>query len=143
SVIRTAYAAVGCLAIVLMAGTPITVMWLWSVAGIGFIVALVVPVIILFAMAGAFFPDLQFIVTNVIRVSMFLTPIFWEDAPGPREVLARYNPLTYLIDVVRVPMVFGRVPLHSFFISGIMIAIVWVAAVLLLGRYRREIVFLL
>jgi lipopolysaccharide transport system permease protein len=141
--IRTGYAALGCLAILLMAGTPVTTNWLWSLFGIVEVAAVTIPTIILFATVGAFFPDLQFIITNIVRVGMFLTPIFWVKAAGPTEALSVYNPMSYFIDAVRAPIVAPEMPFKTFVVCGVVILLAWVGAILLLGRYRREIVFLL
>ena len=143
SVIRTSYAVLGCFAVLLVSGTPMTMAWIWSIAGLIEALLVTVPTIILFAMAGAYFPDMQFIITNLIRVSMFLTPIFWVKAPGARENLSRFNPLTYFLDTVRDPIVFGTVPVHAFIVCAVIIAATWLLAIVLLGKYRRDIVFLL
>src|SRR5690606_12631171 len=77
SVIRAAYALGGCLAIVLLSGELPQMVWLWSLVGL-VIVALISPAaILLFAFLGAFAPDTQFVVTNLMRLGMFLTPVFW------------------------------------------------------------------
>lgn len=143
NIIRTGYAALGCFALLLLSSTPVTLNWLWALPGIAEVLAVTIPTTILFALAGVFFPDMQFIITNIIRVGMFLTPIFWVSAPGPRELLSRYNPLTYFIDVIRTPMVSDTPAISALIICGIITLIAWVAAILLLGRHRREIVFLL
>lgn len=143
NLIRTGYAALGCLAILLLSGTPVTTSWLWSVLGIAEVLTATIPLIVLFAIAGAFFPDLQFIISNIVRVSVFLAPIFWVSAAGPREILSTYNPLTYFIEVVRDPIVSGGVPITAFTVCGIILVFAWVAAIMALGRYRREIVFVL
>lgn len=143
NLIRTGYATLGCFALLLISGTPVTMNWLWSLLGVAEVLAVTIPTIILFAIAGVFFPDMQFIITNIIRVGMFLTPIFWVTAPGAREFLSVYNPLTYFIDVVRTPMVSDATAIPALTICGVITLVAWVAAILLLGRHRREIVFLL
>jgi len=143
NIIRTGYAALGCFALLLLSGTPVTLNWLWSLLGIAEVLAVTIPAIILFALAGVFFPDMQFIITNIIRVGMFLTPIFWVTAPGPREFLSLYNPLTYFINVIRTPMVSNTPAISALIICAVITLVAWIAAILLLGRHRREIVFLL
>jgi homopolymeric O-antigen transport system permease protein len=142
-IIRSGYATLGCLAILLFAGTPVTAYWLGSLVGILETLLVSVPTIILFAIGGAFFPDLEFIISNIVRVSMFLTPIFWVSAPGGRGIIARFNPMTYFIDAMRAPIVSNALPIHTMMICAAIILIAWAIAIVLLGKYRRQIVFLL
>ncbi|WP_188453113.1 ABC transporter permease [Glycocaulis albus] len=61
---------------------------------------------------GARFGDFQFVVTALMRVMMFVTPIFWypQDREGAvRAIAATYNPLAHLIDIVRTPLM-GELP---------------------------------
>ncbi|PRD41167.1 ABC transporter permease [Phyllobacterium phragmitis] len=145
SLIRTGYAALGCLAILLLTGTMPTLSWLWSLLGIIQIVLTIPAAIIVFAIAGAFFPDLQFIVSNLMRVGMFLTPIFWVygGSGGFRDRLYQWNPFTHFIEIVRLPITEGQVPVHSFAICFFIAAALWIMGILLLGKFRKQIVFVL
>jgi lipopolysaccharide transport system permease protein len=143
SIIRTGYAAVGCIGILLLIGTPVTPTWLWALLGLLVILLATPAVTVIFAMAGVFFPDLQFVVTNLIRVSMFFTPIFWVSAAGIRGRLYDLNPLTHFIEIVRMPIVEGELPIHSLEICVVFTAVCLLLAAYLLGRFRYQIVFLL
>src|SRR5205814_8046164 len=56
------------------------------------------------------FRDLPQIVTNVLQVAFFATPIMWRpDALVRYRWMADFNPFTHLIDIVRLPLL-GRVP---------------------------------
>ena len=80
-----------------------------------------------------------------MRIGMFVTPIFWVYAPGDtiRGAVYHWNPFTYFLEIVRVPIVDGRVPLHALAVCGTISFFLWAAAVLLLGSLRRRIVFVL
>ena len=81
-----------------------------------------------------------------MRIGMFVTPIFWTHAPGDsiRAVILNWNPFTYFLEIVRAPIVDGRVPLHALAVCGSISPWgLWAVAVLLLGRYRRQIVFVI
>lgn len=145
ALIRTAYALVGCLAIVLASGIAFSPAWLWSLAGVMLILAAAPAAIVLFAFLGAWFPDSQFIVSNLMRVGMFLTPVFWvyEGAGGVRGVFYHWNPFTYVLEIVRTPILTGTVPVNAFVFCALGAAALWILALLLLGRYRRQVVFLL
>lgn len=143
-IIRSAYAGIGCLAIVLLSDVTPGTSWLWSLAGVGLIVAVTPAVIIVFAMAGTWFPDMEFIVSNILRLGLFLTPIFWTHTgeDGIRDLIYWYNPFTPFLAIVRAPVVEGAFPLLAFaFCAGVGI-VLWLLALYLLGRLRKQIVFM-
>ncbi|MBB2971426.1 ABC transporter permease [Mesorhizobium sp. RMAD-H1] len=144
SLIRTGYAALGCVAILFLTGTMPDASWLWSLLAIVQIILTIPALIIVCAVAGAFFPDLQFIVSNLMRVGMFLTPIFWVHAGDDiRGRLYHWNPFTHFIEIVRLPVTEGQVPVLSFAICLLIAAALWISAIFLLGKFRKQIVFVL
>jgi len=145
SVIRAGYAFLGCLLVLYYSGIDISFLWLWSVLGIIIILLSVPPTIIVLAFLGAFFPDAQYLVSNLMRVGMFLTPVFWtyEGSGGIRHIFYHWNPFTYYLEMVRFPILWHKVPLEAFMITPIIGVGLWVAALLLLGRLRRQVVFML
>ena len=49
-----------------------------------------------------------------MQLLFFVTPILW--LPGQRDelaVIAKYNVVTYFIDIVRTPLLDGTFPIHS------------------------------
>ncbi|RWN37313.1 ABC transporter permease [Mesorhizobium sp.] len=145
SVIRAAYAIAGCVVILALSGAVVAAPWLWSLAGL-FLILLVTPAIItVFAFAGAFFPDSQFIVGNLMRVGMFFTPVFWiyNGQDGIQRFAYYWNPFTYFLEIVRVPILTGELPMHAFAITCTVSLAVWAIALLLLARYRKQVVFLI
>ncbi len=99
----------------------------------------------IFAFLGAYFPDSQFIVQNMTRIGMFLTPVFWAHtgSGGAREIVYYWNPFTYFLEIVRVPIVSGDVPVRSLLLCAAIALGAWMVAMFLMGRYRREVVFVL
>jgi lipopolysaccharide transport system permease protein len=145
SLIRSGYALAGCIAIMLIAGAKITIYWLYSALGIALIVAITPAAIILFAIAGAFFPDLQFIVGNLMRIGLFLTPIIWVNTGGSgiRAAFYYWNPYTYFLEIVRVPILGEDIPWGAATICITLGLVVWALAILFLGKFRKQIAFLL
>lgn len=141
NVIRGAYAVLGCAIILLLAQVQVTMEWLW--AGLGLLIVLVwsPAVVAVFGFLGVFFPDSQFIVTNLVRVAMFATPIFWthEGEGGLRGAFYYWNPFTYFIDMVRQPIVNGTVHWNSFAVAVLLTVALWALAILLLGTLRRRV----
>lgn len=141
--IRSAYALLGAVALVLYSGVELTPA-LWSVLPAMFLLLVTAPAVaVLFGLAGVFFRDFQHIVGHAVRLLMFFTPIFWvhHGEGGIRGFLYHWNPLTHYIDIVRRPVVEGIVPANSWLIATTASALLCTAALLLLGRFRRDIVF--
>lgn len=62
------------------------------------------------AMIAARYRDVRFIFPYVAQLLFFVTPVFWhaDQIKGPRRLLAEYNPLFHLLEIVRKPL-FGSV----------------------------------
>lgn len=145
SVIRSGYAFAGCIALLLMAGNPIPLGSLWAIPGMIVIILVTPAVVTIFAFIGAFFPDSPYIINNLMRIGMFLTPVFWsyEGSKGVRHVFYYYNPFTYFLEVVRVPILTGELPAFALLFCGVVGIFSWLLALLLLGRYRKRLAFIL
>lgn len=141
NLIRAGYAVLGCAGILLLTGVAPASVWLWSMLGVVVVLAASPAVILVFAFLGVFFPDSQFIVSNLMRVAMFITPVFWIHGGegGLRGVLYNWNPFTYFLDVVRQPIVDGTVPLRALTVCVVIGLAMWTLAILLLGRLRRQV----
>lgn len=143
--IRAGYALIGCAGIVLVFGDSPSVTWLWIVPSIVLVLVTAPAAITIFAVAGAYFPDLQFFVTNAMRIGLFLTPIFWLDAEGTgiRGAIYRWNPFTYFLEIVRTPVYEGLLPAHAFNVCILISIAIWLGALLLLGKCRKGIAYIL
>jgi len=145
SAIRAGYAIMGCVIILVLSGPPVAAPWLWSLAGL-FLILLATPALItVFAFLGAFFPDSQFIVGNLLRVGMFLTPVFWvyNGQDGIQKYAYHWNPFTYFLEIVRLPIMNGELPVHAFTVAVVVSLATWAIALFLLGRYRKQVVFII
>ncbi len=145
SVIRSGYAFAGCVALLVLAGDPIPLGSLWAIPGMIVIILVTPAVVTIFAFIGAFFPDSSYIINNLMRIGMFLTPVFWsyEGSKGVRHVFYYYNPFTYFLEIVRVPILTGETPIFALLFCGGVGIFSWVLALFLLGRYRKRLAFIL
>jgi ABC-type polysaccharide/polyol phosphate export permease len=143
--IRGSFTLAGAAVVVVATGVPPDWTWLWALPGILVVLLTTPAVAVMLGIAGVVFPDLRFFMANIIRIGFFATPIFWSkpEEGGLRAVLYHWNPFTYFLDVVRAPVVFDTVPVHSWAMVGAMSGAIWVVAILLLGRYRRRLIFLM
>jgi len=145
SIIRNGYALFGCLCVLFLVGVYPSFSWFWSLFGILIIVLTAPAVIAIFAFMGAYFPDSRYIVSNVMRVGMFLTPVFWSynGSHGIRHVFYWYNPFTYFLEMVRMPIIDGVSSLRTLYLCCFICAVVWGVAIFLMGQYRNKVVFVL
>ncbi|WP_265519157.1 ABC transporter permease [Nitratireductor luteus] len=143
--IRAGYALAGCIAILLMSGVGISFAWIWSALAILLILATTPAAIILFAFLGAYFPDSQFVVSNLMRIGMFLTPVFWtyEGTGGVQHIFYYWNPFTYFLEIVRMPILSGSLPANAFLFCAAASLTLWAVALMLLGRFRKQVVFVI
>jgi lipopolysaccharide transport system permease protein len=142
--IRSGYALIGCIVILIFAGASPTAAWLWSALGVALLLFVSPAVVLVFGFLGVFFPDGQYIVTNLMRVAMFATPVFWgtADGDGLRGALYHWNPFTHFIAVVREPIIEGTLPLGQLgFCFGVSLCL-WFGALMLLGTVRRKVALL-
>lgn len=87
------------------------------------------------------FRDILQLVTTLMTIAIFLTPVFWmpDRLQGTRSLLVDLNPLYHLVVVVRSPLLGQVPPMTSYLAVGSMIVIGGGLAVLLYGRFRDRI----
>jgi len=141
--IRAFYALLGAIPVLLFSGVDFTPAVLSAVPAVLLLLLTAPAVAVLFGLAGAFFRDFQFIVVNAMRLLMFVTPVFWTHAGqgGLRGHLYHWNPLTHYLDIFRRPIVEGVVPMNSWAITLSVTAVLLMMAVVMLGKFQRQIVF--
>jgi len=91
---------------------------------------------------SARFRDVPPIVTSIMQVAFFLTPVFW--IPGSlqgREVFANLNPFFYLLEVIRMPLL-GQVPPVGMWLAVIgMNCVGGLTAILFFARFRARVAY--
>ncbi|WP_300375455.1 ABC transporter permease [Henriciella sp.] len=84
------------------------------------------------------FRDLQQIISNLLQVSFFLTPIIWQ--PGQmsgRTLITDANPFYHMIELIRAPLM-GSLPTTTNLVAcGTMLIAGWLAS-MLVWRYSRK-----
>ncbi len=87
--------------------------------------------------------DIQQLVSTLMQIALFLTPIFWspDQLTGRTMILAKLNPVYHLIEIVREPLL-GKVPGQSHWLFVILLTIVgWILTLQMLTRFRSRIVY--
>ncbi len=91
---------------------------------------------------SARFRDVPPIVTSILQVAFFLTPIFWlPDSIPDRQIFVHLNPFYYLIEIVRMPLLGKTPPLFIWVVAiGMNVASALIAA-LFYARCRDRIAY--
>lgn len=141
--LRSFYAMLGAIPVLLYTGLEFTPALLSILPAIAILLLTAPAVAVLLGVGGAYFPDLQFVVTNAMRLLMFITPVFWlrHDMGGILGFLYYWNPLTHYIEIVRWPIIQGTVPASSWIVVSLLTAVLVATALVVLGKFRRQIVF--
>jgi ABC-type polysaccharide/polyol phosphate export permease len=115
---------------------------------------LVVPGLLLFAINGIWistllslactrYRDFTPLVTSMLQISMFVTPIFWNPSQlgGEASRLVQYNIIYHYIDAIRAPLL-GKAPSlvtwEAIFIATV---VGWTTTLILYSRFRRRIAY--
>jgi ABC-type polysaccharide/polyol phosphate export permease len=89
------------------------------------------------------FRDLPPIVTNLMQVTFYITPILYEPSqlPAQLRLIAYYNPLYHLIDVLRRPLI-GELPDPvSYAVALGTLVVAGGFAFLFFGRFRGRVAY--
>jgi len=89
---------------------------------------------------SARFRDVPPIVSSVMQVAFFLTPVFWtpETLKG-REAFVYLNPFYYLLDVIRLPLLGEAPPLLMWLVVIAIASASGIVALIFFARYRARI----
>jgi len=88
------------------------------------------------------FRDVTQIVTSVMQMLMFLTPVFWlpSNLPGRAKYIL-WNPFAQMLDLLRTPLMGGVAESHNWWGIGVWTAATLVVSSMLFAKYRRRVVY--
>lgn len=121
--------------------------WLLAVPGLLLLIMAALGHITISAYIGTRFRDFPHATGVVLQMLFFVTPIMF-----PTKVLQekgldfvyQFNPLYYLIDIVRHPIMQGELTLpDNYLYAGLYVLVSWVAALLVALKLDSRVVFLL
>ena len=120
----------------------ITWMALWSLPFLLLVVLNAIWVTFLFATIGARFRDLQHLMNTMVRVLLFVTPIFWTpESMGALWNYLIFNPFAHYLILVREPVLNGTIPMLSLIVVLSLTVVGWLAAITTFIYSRNRVVF--
>jgi homopolymeric O-antigen transport system permease protein len=129
--------------VALYASVPFTWSSLLVVPALGLIFINGIWVVTLLALLCSRYRDIQQVITSILQVSMFVTPIFW--APEQLGVgfkkFVDYNILYHYVDILRSPML-GRAPATWSWVVTIACTLIgWTVTLVMFSRFRRRVAY--
>lgn len=114
-----------------------------AIPALGVILLNAIPAQMLLGVIAARYRDISHLVTSVIRILFFSTPILWvrEEQSGIRAQLADLNPLTHYIEIFRAPLLGEVARSESWAIVIGSTVLLWAAAVTISAMMRRRLPF--
>lgn len=97
---------------------------------------------LLLALVSARFRDVPQIVAMVVQMLFFATPIFWKPEMLKGLAFVVYlNPLYYLIELVRAPLLGSTATALSWIVAGALLVLGWGATCLIFARFRKRVAY--
>jgi ABC-2 type transport system permease protein len=130
--------------VILLLFAKIDIGWNVLLAFVGLFLVLLNGVWVALLLGGlsARFRDVPPIVSSIMQVAFFLTPIFWTPGALPsRELFVHLNPFYYLIEVVRAPLLGQTPPLFIWLVVIAMNCVGALVAIAFFARYRARIAY--
>ena len=99
-------------------------------------------VCLLLGVLCARFRDIPQIITNLVQVTFFMTPIMWQfGLLGSRSYLAEWNPFFHAIELVRAPLLSAGYPVSSLVFLCLMFAFGFPLSLALFTRFRARVAY--
>lgn len=129
--------------VLLYCGAPLTFNYLLFIPGLAVVFFTCVWVATLLGMLCSRYRDIQQIITSMLQLAMFMTPIMWKpDQLGHKGVIvADLNPLFHFVSIIRLPLI-GEAPSLINWVATLTIsAIGFYATLLLMSKKYKRVVF--
>jgi len=128
--------------VVLVVGVSVTPATLLFFPALLLVCVIMAWVTLLLAIVGTRFRDLQPIITTILQLFFFVTPLIWDRdqlAGRAHPIWIDINPFYHIIEIMRAPML-GKVPPLLTIVTVVAIAIGgWLATYAMFTRFRRRI----
>jgi ABC-2 type transport system permease protein len=97
---------------------------------------------VLLGLLCARFRDIPQIITSVVQVGFFLTPVMWKaETLGEFAWAALINPLFHFLEIVRAPLIGGSASLGSWVAVFLITVIGYIVTLVVFSRYRARIAY--
>jgi lipopolysaccharide transport system permease protein len=112
--------------------------------GLLLVVANLTWIVLVLATICTRYRDLPQVIQNVLQVAFYATPIMWTEdrlPPALQVVLLDFNPLYYMLTVMRAPLLGVVPPVEHYLLVTTLAVIGWLVAIFFYGRYRWRVAY--
>jgi lipopolysaccharide transport system permease protein len=113
---------------------------LMAILGLLLGLMLITPVVMSLSIACARFRDLPQVVSNILQLMFFVTPIMWkrEALSTEHQWIADWNPLLLVLDAIRGPLLGRLLEPQQYFLLICEIVVVTFVGALAFARYKKQ-----
>jgi ABC-type polysaccharide/polyol phosphate export permease len=136
-----AHQALVILAVAIYFGFLLKIQIWWAVLGLALCVVNVSWMALILGVVCTRFRDMPQVVTALMQMLFFLTPVLWDPSQAPRAAaIMQFNPFSHMLEVTRAPLL-GRTPsVESFVVLLVLGLLGWAAAFGIFAAVRRRVV---
>lgn len=130
--------------VLVMMGSNISLTTFLAIPAIILVVLFLSSLVFFFAIVCARYRDLSLIVSNVLQVAFYLTPIIWMPSLLPERlgaVILDWNPFYHLIELLRAPLLSSAPSFTSWLVVGAITILSWCLTLLLFARVKHRIAY--
>ena len=111
--------------------------------GVLLLVANLTVIVLVLGLLSTRFRDLPPLAANIIQVLFYITPILYQPSqlPESMKIIAYYNPLYHVIEVLRRPLIGETPPMESYLGATLSLVIGGAIAFVLFQRFRGRIAY--
>ncbi|QXI10366.1 ABC transporter permease [Pseudomonas zeae] len=121
--------------------------WLYALPGVGILLIAGLGHITLSAYLSARFRDLPHALTGIFQVLFFVTPIMFPVTmlkDRGLDFVYKYNPLYYLVDVIRFPILEGTFAVkQDYMFCAAYLSVLWLVCLVLASKMDKKVVYML
>lgn len=128
--------------VIVMFGIPVHLNFLYFFPGLLLLTLNLIWVIMILSIICTRFRDMHQIVVSIMQVLFYLSPIIWSPSllrETGRTVFLDINPIYYLLDIVRSPLVNESVEITSWTICGLIAIVGFSVAIPFYGKYKKRV----
>jgi ABC-type polysaccharide/polyol phosphate export permease len=141
-VIALFYTALVVVAVFLYFSYPVTAMAFMAIPAVLAIIFNAIWVKMLLGVVATRYRDIQHLVQTIMRVMLFLTPIFWMPSQvGKAMTFLWWNPLFHFLEVFRAPLIDGSPAWESWIFVGCVTVFGWLVSLFVFGTYKNRIAY--
>ena len=131
------------IAVIIFFGGAVTAYSLLSVVGLSLVIVWCISIGYALAILCTRFRDIVQVVSSLLQVAFFVTPVFWkpEFLPPEAQYFVTYNPFAPLLAVVRDPLLGRPLPWDAWLTACAIVLATFACVLPFVGRFCRRLVY--